>query len=166
MTTVQEKTVANSSRDEQFITHEPQEKQEVTSSQDKVAKVEENEDSMVDSLAKQVSELDVGANNLTTQVQKQQQKKSTRGITKKQSSTTNIEKSEDTQVNVQPVTKSHHRQRRSTNKNNNGLTVPKSDFDFARSNAKFDKSGMMAGKEGERTPEQSEFYNKVSICFA
>lgn len=59
-----------------------------------------------------------------------------------------------------------YQQQRSYNKN---LVIPKSEFDFEASNAKFDKSEITAEEEEDKveSPEAEEFYDKVlySLCY-
>lgn len=194
----EEKTVVVSPS-EKVASNDVHEKQEVSTVK-KVEAKEEDENNIVDSLAKQVYELDIKASELSKVTQErvykqhQQQQKSTMKSTTTRksvssSSTTittttirsnksefkNSSSSNRSNTTREPTTiasSSNNRRRRSTggNRNNNNvLPVPRSDFDFASSNAKFDKSEIIAGDQAEKDGiiihEPDQFYNKEKSFF-
>lgn len=144
-----------------------QEKQEVLNV------VIEDENSLVDSLVKQVSDLDI--KKASPKVSKSVKEKANKKDKQKSMvavETVSVKTSRSTTRSTRSTTSSsrggNNRNRSHGNHNGNNTIVPRSDFDFASANAKFDKTEITViekdnttSKGADSISEPEHFYNKV-----
>lgn len=147
-----------------------QEKQEVLNV------VIEDENSLVDSLVKQVFDLDI--KKPSPKVSKYVKEKTNKKDKQKSLvtvETVSVKTSRSTTRSTRSTTSSsrgsNNGNRSHGNRNGNNTIVPQSDFDFASSNAKFDKTEITVieknntTSKGDSISEPEHFYNKVREKF-
>ncbi|KAG2229413.1 hypothetical protein INT48_000976 [Thamnidium elegans] len=136
----------------------------------------EDENSLVDSLVKQVSDLDIKkpspkvSKSVKEKVNKKEKQKSP-AVADIVSVKTSRSTTRSTRTTTLPSRGGNNRNRSHGSRNGNNTIVPRSDFDFASSNAKFDKTEITVVEKdnitskGDSTSEPENFYNKKKSFF-
>ncbi|RCH86698.1 hypothetical protein CU098_006863 [Rhizopus stolonifer] len=167
----EEKPIPSSPKKQQPFS--PEKNSIIIQEKEQIVTIEHVDEALVDSLVKQVSDLDIKQPTATKEPKPAKAQLKTSEGKSDQRRTSHSHTRRSTQANGSMISNSsngqrHHSGRRNNHnhrRNSHGIVIPKFDFDFASANAKFDKRGLKESSSLDTESDATQIIQDTDLFY-